>query len=79
MPSLVAGFGDPEEEFSRYLALSSDHLILQMGKDNSLFSGPPLSPLENGISSRQHLMASSSAFTADGVQVASGKLDLGKR
>ena len=43
MPSLVAGIGDPEEEFPRYLALTSDHLILYMGKDNSLFASASLS------------------------------------
>ena len=34
--SLVAGFGDPTEEFSRYLALDGEHLTLWMGKDNTL-------------------------------------------
>ena len=62
MPSLVAGIGDPEEEFSRYLALTSDHLILWMGKDNSLF-GPAASLPGNGISSPPHLTANSSDFT----------------
>ena len=37
--TLVAGFGDPTDEFSRYLALDGDHVVLWMGKDNSL-SGP---------------------------------------
>src|SRR5580658_5253202 len=34
--SLVAGFGDPAEEFSRFIALDDEHLILWMGKDNGL-------------------------------------------
>ena len=44
LPSLVAGLGDPEDEFSRYLALSAQNLILWMGKDNSLFATVSLTP-----------------------------------
>ena len=44
LPSLVAGLGDPEDEFSRYLALSGQNLILWMGKDNSLFAAVSLAP-----------------------------------
>jgi hypothetical protein len=44
LPSVVAGLGDPEDEFSRYLALSAQNLILWMGKDNSLFATVSLAP-----------------------------------
>jgi Exo-beta-D-glucosaminidase Ig-fold domain/Concanavalin A-like lectin/glucanases superfamily/Glycosyl hydrolases family 2/Glycosyl hydrolases family 2, TIM barrel domain/Glycosyl hydrolases family 2, sugar binding domain len=76
IPSLVAGLGDPEEEFSRYLALSSDHLILWMGKDNSLFGNTSLVP------GKWHFVAATFdgeqfRIYSDGVQVANGKLDLG--
>src|ERR1700690_1578742 len=37
--TLVAGFGDPSEEFSRYLVFDPAHVILWMGQDNVL-SGP---------------------------------------
>ena len=50
-PSLVAGFGDPEEEFSRYLALDSEHVMLRMGKDNILSAPAELAP------GRWHLLA----------------------
>ena len=76
MPSLVAGLGDPEEEFSRYLALSADRLMLWMGKDNSLVGTATLA------SGKWHFIAATfdgeqSRIYADGAQVASGKLDLG--
>jgi len=35
-PSLVAGLGDVDEEYPRYLALDGSHLTLWMGKDNAL-------------------------------------------
>jgi hypothetical protein len=76
MPSLLAGFGDPEEEFSRYLALSGDQLILWMGKDNTLFGTTALAP------GKWHFVAATSdgeecRIYSDGVQLASGKLDSG--
>src|SRR3984957_4797886 len=76
MPSLVGGFGDPEEEFSRYLAVSGDRLILWMGKDNSLYGTASFIP------GKWHFIAATfdgEKFRdyADGAQVASGKLDLG--
>jgi hypothetical protein len=76
MPNLVAGLGDPEEEFSRYLALSADHLMLWMGKDNTLVGTANLVP------GKWHFIATTFdgeefRIYADGAQVASGKLDLG--
>jgi hypothetical protein len=76
LESLVAGLGDPEEEFSRYLALTSDHLILWMGKENSLFATASLAP------GKWHFVAATFdgeefRMYSDGAQVASGKLELG--
>ena len=76
MPSLVAGVGEPEEEFSRYLALSSDNVILWMGKDNSLFATSALAP------GKWHFIAATFdgeqfRIYSDGTQIAIGKLDLG--
>ena len=76
MPSLVAGFGDPKEEFPRYLALTSDHLILYMGKDNSLFATASLA------AGKWHFIAATFdgeqlRLYADGSPVSSGRLDSG--
>ncbi len=74
--TLVAGFGDPADEFSRYLALDGDHLILWMGKDNIL-SGHATLAL-----GKWHFLAATFDgeefhLYSDGEQVASGKADLG--
>ena len=74
--TLVAGFGDPTDEFSRYLALDGDHLILWMGKDNSLSGPATLAP------GKWHFLAATFDgeefhLYSDGTQVASGKADLG--
>jgi len=74
--TLVAGFGDPTEEFSRYLALDAEHLILSVGKDNSI-SGPAAL-----VPGRWHFLAATFngdefRLYSDGAQVASGKLDWG--
>jgi hypothetical protein len=76
MPSLVAGVGEPEEEFSRYLALSADNLILWIGKDNSLFAPAALSP------GKWHFVAATFdgeefRLYSDSAQISSGKLDSG--
>jgi hypothetical protein len=74
--TLVAGFGDPTEEFSRYLALDGAHLVLWIGNNNSL-SGPAV------ISSGQWRFLAATFdgeqfhLYCDGAQIASGKLDLG--
>jgi len=74
--SLVAGFGDPTEEFSRYLAFDADRLILALGKDNSLSGSATLTP------GKWHFVAATFdgeefRLYADSVKVASGKLDWG--
>jgi Glycosyl hydrolase 2 galactose-binding domain-like/Exo-beta-D-glucosaminidase Ig-fold domain/Glycosyl hydrolases family 2/Concanavalin A-like lectin/glucanases superfamily/Glycosyl hydrolases family 2, TIM barrel domain len=74
--TLVAGIGDPTEEFSRYLAVDGDHLILWMGKDNSLSGPAVISP------GKWHFLAATFdgeqfRLYSDGTQVAIGKLDLG--
>ena len=75
-PTLIAGFGDPSEEFSRYLALDSDRVILWMGQDNTLSGAASLAP------GKWHLLAATFdgeqfRLYADGTEAASGKLDLG--
>jgi hypothetical protein len=75
-PGSFAGIGDPEEEFSRYLALNGEHAILWMGKDNSLSGAASFSP------GKWHFPAATFngeefRLYSDGLQVAGGKLDLG--
>ncbi len=74
--SLVAGMGDPAEEYSRYLAIDAEHVILWMGNDNS-FSGSAII-----VPAKWHLLAATFdgeefRLYSDGVEVAHGKLDLG--
>jgi hypothetical protein len=74
--SLIAGMGDPAEEFSRYLALDHGHAILWAGKDNSLAGAAALAP------GKWHFVAATFdgeqfRLYSDGAQVAVGKLDLG--
>ncbi|HYM78480.1 MAG TPA: LamG-like jellyroll fold domain-containing protein [Candidatus Dormibacteraeota bacterium] len=76
MATLVAGVGDPSDEFPRYLALDAGHPMLWMGKNNSLSSTASL------LSDEWHFLAATfngEEFTlySDGVPVATGKLDLG--
>jgi len=73
---LVAGLGDPLEEYPRYLAVDASHVILWVGKENELAADVLLEP---GI---WHLIAATfdgSQFSLykDGAQVAGGKLDFG--
>ena len=75
-PSLVAGFGDPADEYSRYLAVDGSHVSLWMGKDNSLSGASTLVP------GKWHLLAATFdgdlfRVYSDGSEVAHGKLDLG--
>jgi hypothetical protein len=74
--SLIAGLGAPAEEYPRYLALDSGKLALWIGKDNALPSAVTLAP------AKWHFLAATFdgaqfCLYSDGVQVASGKLDLG--
>jgi hypothetical protein len=75
-PTLVAGFGDPAEEYSRYLAFDDERAILWTGRDNSLSGAASLAPNE------WHFLAATFdgeefRLYGDGVEVASGRLDLG--
>jgi hypothetical protein len=75
-PTLVAGLGDTSEEYPRYLATDGSHLLLWMGKDNSLSAPATLTP------GKWHLLAATFNGTdfhlySDGAEVGSGKLDLG--
>ncbi|HTS12817.1 MAG TPA: LamG-like jellyroll fold domain-containing protein [Candidatus Limnocylindrales bacterium] len=75
-PTLIAGIGDPKEEYPRYIAAGPDKLILWIGLDNSIESRADLPP------GRWHFLAATfdgSEFHlyADGAPLASGKLDLG--
>jgi hypothetical protein len=74
--SLIVGLGAPAEEYPRYLALDSGKLELWIGKDNSLPSAVTFAP------AKWHFIAATFdggefCLYNDGVQVASGKLDLG--
>jgi len=73
---LLAGMGDPADEFPRYLALDGGHVMLWLGKDNRLLSTVSLLP------DRWHFLAATFngedfALYSDGVRIANGKLDLG--
>jgi beta-galactosidase/beta-glucuronidase len=75
-PSLIAGFGDPAEEYSRYLAADGSRIILWMGKDNNLAGNSVLA------AGKWHLLTATfdgEVFRLynDGGEVAHGKLDLG--
>jgi Glycosyl hydrolase 2 galactose-binding domain-like/Exo-beta-D-glucosaminidase Ig-fold domain/Glycosyl hydrolases family 2/Concanavalin A-like lectin/glucanases superfamily/Glycosyl hydrolases family 2, TIM barrel domain len=74
--TLIAGVGDPYEEYPRYLAMDGSRVMLWMGRDNSL-SGP--STLTPG---KWHLIAATFdgevfKLYSDGAQITHGKLDLG--
>jgi len=73
---LIAGLGDPTDEYSRYLAVDPSHITLWMGKDNALSGSLRLTPGE------WHLLAATYdgdvfVLFADGAEVARGKADLG--
>jgi hypothetical protein len=75
-PQLVAGVGDPNEEYPRYLGLDAGKVTLWLGKDNGLEAASNLAPAQ------WHLLAatfdgSDFHLYSDGQQVASGKLALG--
>lgn len=75
-PALVAGVGDPADEFSRYFAVDGEHAILWMGNDNSI-SGPA-----SLVRDKWHFLAAifdgeKFLLYSDGIEVASGKLDWG--
>ena len=74
--TLIAGAGDPSDEYSRYLATDGTRVMLWMGRDNILPGGTTLTP------GNWHLLVATSdgvefKLYSDGSQVAHGKLDLG--
>ncbi|HEV2273144.1 MAG TPA: LamG-like jellyroll fold domain-containing protein, partial [Acidobacteriaceae bacterium] len=76
LPTLVAGVGDPLEEYSRYFAVIDGKLTFWMGTEDSLSASASLTP------GTWHFLAA--AFDggvihlyADGAEVASGPLTLG--
>lgn len=75
-PSLVAGVGEPTEEYPRYLAVDGGQLTLWLGNDNSLSGAAAFAP------AKWHFLAATFDgmefhLYFDGAQVAHGKLDLG--
>ncbi len=75
-PCLLAGVGQMEDEYPRYLGVEGDRILLWMGKDNSLTAPAAFSP------GKWHYLAASFdgqefQLYADGNRVGSGKLDLG--
>ena len=73
---LVAGVGDPTEEFARYLAIRNCQLELQLGKDNSI-TGPATLPAAHWHFVAATFDGSQFRLFSEGTQIASGKLDLG--
>ena len=75
-PTLIAGLGDPADEFSRYLAIENGGLALWAGKDNSLASTAAIS------AGQWHFLAATFngeefSLYSDANRVANGKLELG--
>jgi len=74
--TLIAGMGDPGEEYPRFLAYDGSKLSLWMGTDNSLSGAMALTM------GKWHLIAATFDGTdfhlySDGAQIATGKLELG--
>jgi hypothetical protein len=74
--SPVAGLGNPEDEYSRYLATDGNKLQLWAGQENSISASLPVVP------NKWHFIAATfdgHAFHlfSEGHRVATGKLDLG--
>ena len=75
-PTLIAGIGKLEDEYSRYLGIDGDKLNLWAGQDNILSGAAALIPR------KWHFVAASFDgrdfhLSAEGTPVADGKLDLG--
>jgi hypothetical protein len=75
--TLLAGVGDPLEEYSRYFGVRDGKLIFWMGEDNSLAAAATLS------AAGWHFVAATFDgaridLYSDGQEVASGKLALGR-
>jgi hypothetical protein len=74
--TLLAGMGNPNEEFPRYLVLDTNKVVLWMGEDNSLSASVVLAP------AKWHLLAvtfdgKDFRLYSDGALGTTGKLDLG--
>ena len=74
--SPIAGLGDPEGEYSRYLGTDGNNLVLWAGKDNSLSAIAPFPP------GKWHFVAATFDgrdfhLFSEGHRVTGGKLDLG--
>jgi Glycosyl hydrolase 2 galactose-binding domain-like/Exo-beta-D-glucosaminidase Ig-fold domain/Glycosyl hydrolases family 2/Concanavalin A-like lectin/glucanases superfamily/Glycosyl hydrolases family 2, TIM barrel domain len=75
-PSLIAGIGKPDDEYSRYLGVDGDKVILWAGKENTLSGVAALAP------GNWHFVAATFDggefhLFADGNRIADGKLDSG--
>jgi Glycosyl hydrolase 2 galactose-binding domain-like/Exo-beta-D-glucosaminidase Ig-fold domain/Glycosyl hydrolases family 2/Concanavalin A-like lectin/glucanases superfamily len=75
-PALIAGVGDPKEEYSRYLGADAQHVFYWMGQDNELAASANLGFKE------WHLLAATFDGTqfhlySDGEPLVSGTLLLG--
>ena len=75
-PTLIAGIGKVEDEYSRYLGIDGDKLILWAGKDNVLSGAVAFIPRK-----WYFILASFDGrdfhLSVEGTAVADGKLDLG--
>src|SRR5580704_4935310 len=74
--TVIAGVGDPSDEFFRGISLDNGHVLLSICKDNSPSASASLAP------GTWHFLAATfngNEFTlfVDGAKVASGKLDVG--
>src|SRR3984885_14594132 len=74
--TVIAGVGDPSDEFFRGISLDNGHVLLSICKDNSLSASASLAP------GTWHFLAATFngnefALFVDGAKVASGKLDVG--
>ena len=75
-PMLIAGIGDPAEEYPRYLTIDNNHAAFWMGKDNSLVGSKTFPPAS------WHFLAGTFdgeefRIYLDGTEEAHGKLDAG--
>src|SRR6266568_6561591 len=75
-PTLVAGVGDLNEEYPRYIGFDASKVMLWLGNDNALEGSAAVTP------GKWHLLGATFdggdfRFYSDGQQVANGKLALG--
>src|SRR5205807_2270526 len=74
--TLVAGIGNTDEEYPRYLAMDAGHVSLWMGKDNTL-SGTANTTLAGWRMLAATFDGKAFHLYSEGTQVASGTLALG--